>query len=101
MRNHRGPVLASNLADDDEPGVILDPRRDLQQIRVFPESLRVDEVNAMLGEVSRAFPWAELESHNGIENIPFWEQYKASIWQKSLGYRGQAPFPERGLAPFQ
>jgi hypothetical protein len=76
-------VLTRNPADDDKSRFILDPRRDLQQIRVFPKSLHVIEVDAVLGEVSHAFLWVELESHNGIENIPFWEQNKAPIWRQS------------------
>jgi len=76
-------VLAGNPADDDKPRFIFRPGRDLQQIRVFPEQLRIGEVDAVLAEVSRAFLWVELESHNGIENILFLEANKPAIWQKA------------------
>jgi hypothetical protein len=72
-------VPASNPANDDKSRFVLDPHRNLQQIRVFPKSLRSIEVDAVFVEVSRAFLWVELESHNGIENIPFWEPNTASI----------------------
>ena len=80
-------MLAGNPTDDDKSRFVFRPCRNLQQIRVFPEQLRIGEVDAVLIEVSHAFLWVELECHNGIENIPFLEERKYVIYRICLEIR--------------
>ena len=56
-----------DLADacDNEPAWLADrARRHLDAIRVLPEILGLQEIDAVLGPVRRALPWVELELHD-------------------------------------
>ena len=70
------PELCVDATDDQPTWLILRPGGDLQQIRVFPQALGFDKVDAMFGQVGRALSRVKLECHMGITTIPL-----RSAWQ--------------------
>ena len=65
-------MVLLNLTYDDRSGLILCFGWDFQTIRVVPENLSLNKVDAMFFLVCSAFKWVKLEIHNGIINIPLW-----------------------------
>ncbi len=62
-----------NLTYNDRSGLILCFGWDFQTIRIVPENLSLNKVDAMFFLVCLAFKWIKLEIHNGIINIPLWQ----------------------------
>ncbi len=58
---------------DDRSGLILCFGWDFQTIRIVPENLSLNKVDAMFLLVCLTFKWIKLEIHNGIINIPLWQ----------------------------
>lgn len=61
----------ADATNNQPPRLILCSGRDFQKIRILPQALRLDEIDAVLGEVAFALSRVKLECHMGIETIPF------------------------------
>lgn len=64
-------MLYIDSAYNEEPGLIIGSGRNLEHVRIQPKELRIDEVDAMLHEVSGTLASIKPELINGIESIPF------------------------------
>lgn len=71
-RDDRRPVLRTNTPNHQESRLIDGHCRNLDQVRVIPEFLSLDEVDTMLLRIGTALPFVEVEREHGMENIPLW-----------------------------
>jgi hypothetical protein len=60
-------MLAPDHSDYHEPRLVLSARRDLDEHVVQPQSLGLDEVDAVLGLVALTLGFIELEAHRVSE----------------------------------
>ena len=60
-------MLVAEASDHDVAGLVTHPPRDLQQIRVGPQRLHVDEVDAVFGPIALALCMIELELHVDVD----------------------------------
>ena len=62
-------MLLADPTDEQISRLVHSAGWNLDEVWIVPQSLGLDEVNAVLVSVFVAFPWIELELH-GIEIIP-------------------------------
>ena len=83
-------MLPVNTPDYQKPRFINRQRRNLDQIGIIPERLRIDEIHTVLFTVRTALALVKLERRHGIENIPLLSLAQPAVGPKLVASNNAA-----------